>query len=248
MTRLAEATFRRVREGCWFESAIRLFQKGVCEQCVCSRPDNSAVALGGRRSRQARRLIFQGPGADSSSMKGRMRVLVVENATYFPGTLPLFTKRLLIIVTRDLACTQTRARYKIIGCVQLGTILSLFLGPGLEPGEDEHQQSAALRSGPGSGWRGVKGKEAVALSRNQTHSPHRVKRFSNGITHIKDAATLQSNLDAAALRHPSVLRIHSEPNPVLCVRTGIHCSRTLVFESQMEGSEWRCVFSQHSCN
>lgn len=39
--------------------------------------------------------------------------------------------------------------YKISGCVQLGTILSLFLGPGLEPGEDEHQQSAAWWSRTG---------------------------------------------------------------------------------------------------
>lgn len=124
-------------------------------------------------------------------MKGRNACTGGERHA-FPGTLPLFTKRLLNIVTRDLACTQTHTRtYEITDCVPLETILSLVLGPGLEPGEDAHQQSAAMWSGFGSGWRGVKEKGSRRFVGNHTtHSPHRVKKvFKRDHAHQRRCCT-----------------------------------------------------------
>lgn len=53
----------------------------------------------------------------------------------------------------------------------------------------------------------MKRKEAAALS--ETRQTHRIesRAFQTESLHINDAATPQSNLDAAALLHQSVLRV-----------------------------------------
>lgn len=107
----------------------------------------------------------------------------------FPGTLPLCTKRLLIIVMRDLVCTQTLTHIQDYWlCATWNNPLLISWSWSRTRGRGAPAVGSPVEWA-GSGRMGMKEKEAVALSRNQTHSPHRVKRFSNGITHTDDTAT-----------------------------------------------------------
>lgn len=145
---------------------------------------------------------------------------------HIPDTLPLFTQQLLIIVIRDLACTHTRmhAHTRLLAVCNLEQSSPYsWSWPRTRGRRAPAVGSPVEQDGTVEGSEGGAGSWSfVRNAVSQTHSPHLVRGFSNGITHINPAHSRRCSTAIKPRRCCSAdTKVSStstlKQTPVLCV-------------------------------